>query len=73
MKHPRLAALEQKSQEELVAELRVLAELVHDALDNVSIRAEVGSTAWQQWAYKARVALKRDITAEAKWLGNRYP
>lgn len=66
VKHPALLALEQTSPEALVAELRVLATLVHDGTELVQAGARIPSSAWERWARRARAALKHAVVKDAR-------
>lgn len=65
-KNRRQVALEETDPADLVAELRVLADLVHGATQLVDIAARIPSTAWEQWARRARAALKHEIVDNAR-------
>jgi hypothetical protein len=68
VKHPRLVVLEGAAPADLIAELRVLALLVHDAADLVRVRARIPSNGWESWARRARAALGHEIVDLARRL-----
>lgn len=66
VKHSLLVDLEHRSQADLIAELQILSKLVFDGVELVQVGARVPSMAWENWARRARTALRHELVEKAR-------